>query len=151
MPLPPACASGRDLSFDGHLTGSSRTNCPSSTVFVPGAAVGGCACTLNSQLLRPTRCSASIMPEVSAGGRPKLPALVERLLPCARAGSAGARWRALHSGWQIPPRCAGSQYPHDSFENGAGIGPRSAGTGHQFFDRDELLQIVPLMVGEVHP
>ena len=52
---------------------------------------------------------------------------------------------------QINPLRTGAQNPNDSIESRTGIGPRSSGTGREFFDWNESLKIVPLMVGEVHP
>lgn len=52
---------------------------------------------------------------------------------------------------QIGPLGTGAQDPEQSVERGAGIGPRAAGSALQFLRRDKLHEVVPLMVGQVHP
>jgi hypothetical protein len=52
---------------------------------------------------------------------------------------------------EIGPLSTGPQDPEHSVESGARIGPRAAGATLQFLRRDELHEVVPLMVGQVHP
>ena len=52
---------------------------------------------------------------------------------------------------QIDPLRPGAQNPNDSVESRPGVGPWSPGATREFLRRNELLKIVPLIVGEVHP
>jgi hypothetical protein len=67
------------------------------------------------------------------------------LAPMLEAAVHGGRCSITRG--QILPWCSGAQDPDDSVKHSAGISPRAAGAGEQFFDGDELHNIIPLMVG----